>query len=388
MEFELSSRHRSRFRGAGSFRFGIEEEFFLCDAATLEPAMSTPEALFTLCDTRTGGRATREMLQSQIEVATRPHTQSRDAVEELMDLRCLAAGAASEYGLAMLASGTHPTADWRNAIHTPKQRYTELMDGLQMVGRRNMLCGMHVHVELPDPDTRIDVMGRMIPYVPLLLALSTSSPFWQSQATGLKGYRLTAYDELPRTGMPELFGCMEDYESYVAALIGSGAIPNATHVWWSVRPSDKYPTLELRATDCCTHLEDAIAIAALYRCLVRHLCRKPLANTRLATVHRAIAIENKWRAQRYGVEASFASPDGAVTVMEMLDHTLEQIDVDAEILGCLDEVLHCRTICRNGSSADAQLRIFAQNVSENGRAKLNRVNRWIADATLNQSAFF
>src|SRR3954469_25784515 len=235
MEFELPSSHRARFGDAGSFRFGIEEEFFLCDAATLQPAMNTPEALFNHCDMRTGRRVTREMLQAQIEVATRPHTSSRDAMEELMDLRCLAAAAASEYGLVILASGTHPTADWRYAIHTPTQRYTELMDGLQMVGQRNMLCGMHVHVELPDPDTRIDVMGRMIPYVPLLLALSTSSPFWQSQATGLKGYRLTAYDELPRTGLPELFRSMQDYEAYVSALVRSGAIPNATHVWWAIR---------------------------------------------------------------------------------------------------------------------------------------------------------
>jgi glutamate---cysteine ligase / carboxylate-amine ligase len=387
MEFDLPSRHRARFGDAGSFRFGIEEEFFLCDAATLEPAMNTPEALFNHRDIRTGGRVNREMLQAQIEVATRPHTSCRDAAEELMDLRYLAASAASKYGLVILASGTHPTADWRNAIHTPNQRYTELMDGLQMVGRRNMLCAMHVHVELLDPDTRIDVMGRMIPYVPLLLALSTSSPFWQSQATGLKGYRLTAYDELPRTGMPELFGCMEDYDTYVTALVCSGAIPNATHVWWAVRPSDKYPTLELRATDCCTLLDDAIAIAALYRCLVHHLWRKPPATPPLTPVDRAIAIENKWRAQRYGVETSFATPDGAITVAEMLDQLLEQIEVDAEILNCLDEILHCRTISRKGSSADAQLGIFAKNLSENGRAKLNRVNRWIADATLSQSAF-
>src|SRR4051812_1250692 len=259
--------------------------------------METPDALFDRQHPRTGTPLNREMLQAQIEVASRPHTTSQNARAELLELRQMAAAAAADHGLAILASGTHPSADWGSAIPTAKPRYHELMDGLQMVGQRNMLCGMHVHVEVPDPDTRIDVMNRMIPFVPLLLALSTSSPFWRSRCTGLKGYRLTAYDELPRTGLPELFRSMQDYEAYVCALVCSGAIPNASHVWWAVRPSNKYPTLELRATDCCTRVDDAIAIAALYRCLVRHLSRRHEVNADLDAVERAIAVENKWRAQ-------------------------------------------------------------------------------------------
>ena len=182
------------------------------------------------------------MLQAQLEVGTRPHTSSQEARNELIELRRLAAEAAAAHGLALLACGTHPTADWRQAVQSPMERYNDLMQQLQMVGKRNLLCGMHVHVEVPDPDTRVDLMNRMIPYLPLLLALSTSSPFWRSQCTGLKGYRLTAYDELPRTGMPELFRSMQDYDAYVSALVSSGAIPNATHVWWAIRPSGKYPT--------------------------------------------------------------------------------------------------------------------------------------------------
>jgi carboxylate-amine ligase len=210
----------------------------------------------------------------------------------------------------------------------------------------------------------------------LLLALSTSSPFWRSQCSGLKGYRLTAYDELPRTGTPELFRSMQDYEAYVSALVCSGAIPNPTHVWWSMRPSDKYPTLELRAADCCTRVDDALAIAALYRCLVSHLCRRRFVNSDLDAVDRAIAVENKWRAQRYGVEASFASPAGAIPIREVLDEVLNTISSDAEALGCSDEILHCRTIASSGSSADEQLRIFAQENS------LDAVLRWIAKASI------
>ena len=261
MDYEVKRRPRTRASQLSPFQFGIEEEYFLCDATTLQPSMNTPESLFERRHAKTGATLNREMLQAQIEVATRPHVTSENAREELLGLRQHAAESAAKHGLAVLACGTHPSADWRRAVHTPKVRYDELMEGLQMVGQRNMLCGMHVHVEVVCPETRIDVMNRMIPYVPLLLALSTSSPFWRSQCTGLKGYRLTAYDELPRTGLPELFRSMRDYEAYVAALVCSGAIPNATHVWWSIRPSDKYPTLELRATDCCTRVDDAIAIA-------------------------------------------------------------------------------------------------------------------------------
>jgi carboxylate-amine ligase len=383
MDFDLKRRPRGVAK-VSSFQFGIEEEYFLCDGATLQPAMNTPETLFERRHPRTGTSLNREMLQAQIEVASRPHTTSQNARDELIELRQMAAAAAAEHGLAILASGTHPSADWRQSVHSPKDRYHELMEALQMVGQRNMLCGMHVHVEVPDPDTRIEVMNRMIPYVPLLLALSTSSPFWLSRCTGLKGYRLTAYDELPRTGLPELFRSMQDYEAYVSALVGSGAIPNATHVWWAIRPSDKYPTLELRATDCCTRVEDALAIATLYRCLVRCLCRKPLVNANLDPVDRGIAVENKWRAQRYGVEATFASSAGAISMTEMLDATLDRIGPDAEALGCLDDVNHCRKLVSEGSSADAQLRIFAQESAVTGAGSLEGVLRWIAATTIQQ----
>jgi carboxylate-amine ligase len=387
MDIELKPRRtRLRPRATTSFRFGIEEEYFLCDAATLQPAMSTPDALFACREPGSAARLNREMLQAQVEVATRPHTRSGDARDELMWLRRLAAESAFEHGLAILASGTHPTADWRQAVHSPKVRYDLLMHDLQTVGRRNMLCGMHVHVEVPDPDARIDIMVRLIPYVPLLLALSTSSPFWGSQPTGLKGYRLAAYDELPRTGMPELFRSKRDYDAYVSGLVSSGAIPNATHVWWTLRPSDKYPTLEFRAADACTRLDDAVAIAALYRCLVRRLCRRPFVNAQLDPVDRAISVENKWRAQRYGVEASFVSRAGPVSMSETLEDVLEEIASDAEALGCGDDVLHCRRIVDGGSSADAQLRVFAPANPADGPGGLDAVLRWLAQATVSEAA--
>ncbi len=364
------------------FGFGIEEEYFLSDAVTLQAPSETPESLFYAADLGTTGHVGREFLQAQIEVATEPHRSSATARQELIRLRQSAAAAATEHGLAILACGTHPLACWRDAVQSPKDRYSQVMDLLQMIGQRNMLCGMHVHVEFPDPSRRVDVMTRMLPYVPLFIALSASSPFWQGHPTGLKGYRLAAYDELPRTGLPELFRNNAEYEAYVDAMVTSGAMPDASHLWWAVRVSQKYPTLELRAVDCCTRLDDAIALASLYRALTRYLYRHPEHNAGIDAVDRAIAVENKWCAQRYGAQGSFVTRSGAVSVADMLDRVLEWATPDAEVLGCGEELQHCRSIIAEGTSADAQLRIFTEYEHDGAEIALQKVADWIRGATL------
>jgi carboxylate-amine ligase len=256
------------------------------------------------------------------------------------------------------------------------------MRDLQMIGERDMLCGMHVHVEVPDPTARVDVMTRMIPYLPLFLALSTSSPFWQGRRTGLKGYRLAAYDELPRTGVPPLFRTRAEFDDYVATLVRAGVIEDASFLWWAIRPSHSHPTLELRAPDCCTLVEDSLAIAALYRTLVRHVFGNPRCNAEIDVVAHAIAVENKWRAQRYGVTGTFATRDGAVSVADFLDRVIEQSAADAEALGCTNEIRRCRTIAAAGTSADAQLAVFEANKHAPPDEALRAVTHWIANATL------
>jgi carboxylate-amine ligase len=366
-----------------AFSFGIEEEYFLADSETKDVSFETPERLFMAAGAASGGRIGREFLQAQVETATPPCTSFAEARAELHYMRGVLATIAGEHGLAILASGTHPTAIWRDAVQSGNERYDMLMNDLQMIGRRNMLCGMHVHVELPDPDRRIDVMYRMLPYLPLFLALSTSSPFWQSRLTGLKGYRLAAYDELPRTGIPELFRTQEDYDRYVAALVRAGAMKDSSYVWWAIRPSAKYPTLELRAPDCCTRVDDAIAIAALYRVLVRHLYFDPVCNRDMDAVSRAIALENKWRAQRYGVQCNFVTESGAVTVRDFLDQVIVMTAEDAGSMDCADEIAHCRTIANCGTSADAQIGVFKARAAEHGEdVALAAVNNWIAEQTL------
>ncbi len=374
--------HARTFVSDDLFQFGIEEEYFLSDAQTLQVSSETPDALFRAADFGTSGHVGREFLQAQIEVATEPHCKCGDSKLELRHLRQNAAAAATQHGLAILACGTHPLASWRESVQSPKDRYAKVMDDLQMIGQRNMLCGMHVHVEFPDPARRVEVMSRMLPYLPLFLALSTSSPFWQGRATGLKGYRLAAYDELPRTGLPELFRTNAEYDAYVSAMVASGAMQDASHLWWAIRPSLKYPTLELRAPDCCTRLDDTVAIAALYRSLARFLYAHPDHNAELNVVDRAIAVENKWRAQRYGVQGSFVSRSGAAAVGEVLNRVLDLVAADADALGCADEVEHCRTIVAEGTSADVQMQIFTENKHEGAEIALHKVSRWIRDATL------
>jgi carboxylate-amine ligase len=367
----------------GDFSFGIEEEYFLADTRTFDVIRSSPDALFDAANWQTGSQVTREFLQGQIEVATNIHTSFAAAGEELKFLRGEVARAAQQFGMVILACGTHPTAKWSEAVSSPKPRYRDMMDDLQMVGRRDLLCGMHVHVRIPDPDSRVDVMCRMIPYLPLFLALSTSSPFWDSRRTGLKGYRLAAYDELPRTGVPDLFRSTAEFERYVRGLVASDVIKDATYLWWMARPSPTHPTLELRATDCCTRIEDALSLAALYRAVVRHLYRNPAKNADIDAVGRAFAVENKWRAQRYGVQGTFATENRAMPVAELLEEVIKLVTPDAEHLECLHEVTRCREIVRSGTSSDRQLEEFGR-ASRTGSHQdaLQRVCAWIAETTV------
>jgi carboxylate-amine ligase len=366
-----------------TYRIGIEEEYFLVDAASRAVTRAMPDAFLAAAKAATGGQVMGEFLQSQVEVRTLPHTNIKTAREELRHLRQTVARVAAEHGLAILAAGTHPTADWGKSQQSEGKRYDAVMDDLQMIGQRNMLCGLHIHVELPHPDERVDVMTRMLPYLPLFIALSTSSPFWRSRPTGLKGYRLAAYDELPRTGVPELFRNKDEFEAYVEALVKAGVMQDSSYVWWSMRPSLKHPTLELRAPDCPTLVDDSIAIAALYRALALRLTRHPELHRGINAVTRAIVVENKWRAQRYGVHGTFVGEQGAITIAELMEQVIDEVAAEAVALDCLDEVQRCRTIVGAGTSADAQMAVFeAHGKTESRTRALNAVTDWIAVTTL------
>jgi carboxylate-amine ligase len=367
------------------YTVGLEEEYFVFDAATRRAVRRIDKKFLTLVKKRLGDRVMTEMLQSQIEVATPPCATLDEARAHLAGYRRALSEAAAERNLGLAAMGTFPLAFWPEQVVTPKARYGAIMDDLQMIGYRNMLCGMHVHVEVPDTATRINLIMRMTPFLPLLLALSTSSPFWQGHLTGLVGYRLAAYDELPRTGLPELFRTKDDYDEFVAALVWAKIIPDASYIWWALRPSLGNPTIELRVADSCTRLDDAIAIAALFRCLVRALDRDRALNTGFDRVGRAITMENKWHAQRHGIAATFVDPfaRSPLTVKQWLDQVNDLIAEDVAALGCERQIKHRSAILAGGTSADRQIELFGKAVA-GGRRRLTAMKDvidWVAKET-------
>ena len=242
------------------YRIGIEEEYFVSDLRTGNVRRTMSKAFYDACEKELGDVVTPELLQSQIEVRTPPCFTMKEVRDHLTHYRRVLAREAVRRNLAIVASGTHPLAVWPEQKQTPKERYGEVREDLQMLAMRNMVCGLHVHVEVPDRDSRVEIMYRMIPFLPPLLALSASSPFWQGHRTGLLGYRLTAYDELPRTGLPELFRTTAEYRRYIDTLKEAGVIKDSSFIWWAIRPSRAHPTIELRVADSCTHIEDTLAI--------------------------------------------------------------------------------------------------------------------------------
>ncbi|HEV7253035.1 MAG TPA: carboxylate-amine ligase [Mesorhizobium sp.] len=368
------------------FRFGIEEEFFLADAQTRGTPRRGVKAFHEAAGARLP-RVERELLQSQVEISTPPSTSFSEARAVLGGLRQSLATLGQEHGILVFAAGTHPVVCWSRQRPTAADRYERVMRELRMLGKRNVVCGLHVHVEVPKPAVRVELMNRMLPFLPTLLALSASSPFWQARPTGLAGYRLCAFGELPRTGLPDLFADAGDYERYVRIMTGAGAIRDASFLWWAIRPSVKYPTLELRVADSCTRLDDALAIAALYRCILRLLHRRPEVNKELSGASRAIAAENLWRAQAEGVRAEFVDEDreSAVPFADHLAHVLAQVSEDAEALGCGAEVGAALAIAQRGTSADGQMRVFREarqaNARLSGREAVNAVVDWLAAQT-------
>ena len=344
------------------FTLGIEEEYFLVDRATRDVAGDPPPEMLSECEALLAGQVGPEFLRSQIEVGTRVCASLAEARADLRRLRTTVAAVAAGHGMAPIAAATHPFARWDAQKTTERRRYADLRDDLQGVGRRLAICGLHVHIGIPDDELRIDLLNQACYFLPHLLALSTSSPFWRGDNTGLKSYRLAVFDELPRTGMPERFDSWGEYRRHVDVLTGAGLIADATKLWWDLRPSERFPTLEMRITDSCTSIEDSLTIAALFRCFLRMLWRLKRENQRWRIYARMLIEENRWRAQRYGTDRGLVDfgRGAIVPYADLLEEILALIDQDARHFGCLAEVGHARDILARGTSADRQLAIFNQ----------------------------
>ena len=340
--------------------FGIEEEFFLVDPATRNLASDIPANFMRRCRLALGDRVGEELLRPQIEIATPVLRNGPEARESLLQLRRQLSEIAASFGLALVAAGTHPLGAWNDQRHTDKARYVRLMDDFQIVGRRNLFSGLHVHVGVPEGYDRVDVMNRLMPWVPMFLALSTSSPFWNGRRTGLLSYRQAGYDEWPRSGIPDSFANEGEYDAFVRLLASCSALEDGSQLWWAVRPSARFPTLELRIADACTRVEDSLAIAAAFRCLVRAHLREPALGAGRSAISRRVVEENRWRAKRYGTGAEFIdeSSGTASGFVRTLEDMLELVAPDARALDCEADVAHLRSIVRRGTSAHAQLSVY------------------------------
>ncbi len=339
------------------FTIGIEEEYLLVDRVSRDLASEPPDSMMAECEDSLRGQVAPEFMRAQIEVGTRVYRRVRDAGADLMRLRGTVAEIARRHGLAPIAASTHPFARWEDQHQVHKERYDVLARDMQGAVRRLLICGMHVHVGIADNELRIDLMNQAAYFLPHLLTLSTSSPFWRAQNTGLKSYRLTVFDAMPRTGIPDRFDSYGEYQRMVSHLVGAGVIEDATKIWTDVRLSARFPTLEMRITDVCTRLNDAICIAALYQCVLSMLYRLRLNNQRWRIYPRILVHENRWRAQRYGIDGELIDlgKGSLVPFAELLDEILGLVEEDAQRLECLSEVQNARRILTRGTSADRQL---------------------------------
>ncbi len=343
--------------------FGIEEEFFVVSPATRNLVRRVPAGLFADARRRLGrAHVAREMLQSQVELVSPIHRDMAEARTSMVAMRRGLCDAACAANVRIVAAGSHPLGAWHEQSATGKARYARLIDDFQIVGRRNLLCGMHVHVGVRAGVDRVALMNRLMPWLPVFLALSTSSPFWNRDRTGLLSYRQAAYDEWPRTGIPDHFESQQDHDAFVDLLVATGAIEGAESLWWAIRPSARFPTLELRITDCCTDLDDALAIVALFRCLVRAHVRRPTLGRARSSMTRRVIDENRWRAKRNGIDARFIDEHRAATCSfrSALSALRALVADDAAALGCSREIAHLDVILRRGTSAHRQLDRYRQ----------------------------
>ena len=345
-------------RNKPEFTLGVEEEYLVVDKETRGLAVDPSKDLLVECEEVLGGQVTTELLRSQIEVGTRVCRNIKEVREDLGHLRRTIIDVADRHGLAPIASSTHPFSRWSEQKHTAKDRYESLTAEMQGAARRMVICGMHVHVGINDDPLRIDLMNQAAYFLPHLLALSCSSPFWEGRDTGLKCYRLTIFDALPRTGLPEKFQSYAEYERHVDIMINAGLMEDSTKIWWDLRPSARFPTLETRIMDVCTRMEDTIALAALLCCILRMLYRLRLANQRWRTYTTMLVSENRWRAMRYSFDEGLIDfAKGAIVPFEeLLEEILELTAEDAEALDCVTEVASVRQILSRGTSAHRQLK--------------------------------
>jgi glutamate---cysteine ligase / carboxylate-amine ligase len=346
---------------AHRFTIGVEEEFQIIDPATLE-LRSHVMQLVSAASPDIVEQVKHEMHQSIVETGSRICDSVADLRIEMHRTRGELIAAAERADLQIVAAGTHPFSSWIDQVISPGERYENIVEELQQLARSLLIFGMHVHIAMPDKQTTIDMMNMVRYFLPHLLALSTSSPFWMGRNTGLKSFRTTVFRRFPRTGVPEQFESWSAYENFVNLLVKLNSIDNGKKIWWDVRPHPTFGTLEFRMCDVTTKVEEAVAIAALTQAIVVKLHRLYTGNMSFRLYRRALIEENKWRAARYGIEGKLIDfgKEVEVPMRELAAELLEFVDDVVDDLGSRSAVEYVHTILREGTSAERQLRVYQE----------------------------
>jgi carboxylate-amine ligase len=343
------------------FTLGIEDEFQLIDLETRD-LRSHVQPLLEAGKDILKDQLKAEMHQSVIEVGTAICQDIKEARHEVVLLRSQLASLARSNGLTIAAAGTHPFARWQEQLITPHPRYEEIIEDLQQVARANLIFGLHVHVGIDDRETAIHIMNAARYFLPHIFALSTNSPFWEGRNTGLKSYRSKIFDRFPRTGIPDHFQSLSEYENYIKLLIKTRCIDNAKKIWWDIRMHPFFDTLEFRICDVPMRVEETLALAALCQAVTAKLYKLIRRNLGFRLYRRLLINENKWRAARYGISGKLIDfgKQEEVDCATLIHELLEFIDDVVDELGSREELAYVHEILRNGTGADRQVAVYSQ----------------------------
>src|SRR5271167_3770854 len=345
-----------------SFTLGIEEEYQTVDPETRDLRSHIATEMLAKGKLRLEERVKAEMHQSVIEVGTRVCKTIQIAQEDLFDLRRNMIALAEEHDLLLIAGATHPFADWRVQEIYPDPRYAQVVEDLQLVARANLIFGLHVHVGIEDREAAIRVMNSLRYFLPHILALSTNSPFWLGMETGYKSYRAKVFERFPRTGIPDVFANWADYETFINLLIRTNCIDNGKKIWWDIRPHPFFETLEVRVCDIPMRLDETVAIAALIQATVAMLYKLHASNKSYRIYGRALIMENKFRASRYGLDGMLIDfgKEEEVPLRHLMEEYIELIDPVLDELGSREEINYIHEMLKMGTGADRQLKVYEE----------------------------
>jgi glutamate---cysteine ligase / carboxylate-amine ligase len=351
----------AKSRSQHTFTLGIEEEFQIIDPETRELRSHIQEIL---ADGKMilKEHVKPELHQSIVELGTGICTDARCAREEVIQLRSELATVAAHEGLKIASAGTHPFSHWMDQLITVDDRYTTIVKDMQQIARACLIFGLHVHVGIPNREDGIDIMNQARYFLPHLYALSVNSPFWLGQDTGLKAYRQMIFERFPRTGIPDAFHSLSEYEDYLQLLVATGCIDNAKKIWWDIRLHPFFNTIEFRICDAQSRVDDTIALAALMQAIVLKLHKLRRDNVTFRSYPRRLIDENRWRAGRYGLDGKMIDFGRKCEVdeRELLHEMLEFIAPEVVELGNAAEIAHIERIIREGAGADRQLAVWEQ----------------------------